>query len=406
MANGSILRVKLKNDTGETVEHEWAFSGGTFVINDSLLAPILEANGWEKISFCQFILGASNTSIIVEDFTYTETIHIEGFSDIRSYVSIFQSKGVSVHIVDQTVDLMQLDCPNILLANCHIRQLDIGLAEHFCLLRNASENNQHDQCTAYSMKSIDLRSCTIDTIASYVECDSIILQQHCKISSFSLIGGFGGSIAAEIKQLFITNYSVVENLEVHCVINSLTFNDSTVSNIVAKAKCLIKSMSVDDTTILNAHRFEEKHFQTISYDGWLLISQSAANNKNNTLRAHADYELAKINYESETGVNKLIGRFFKLCTGYGYKPMRAIASCGLLIGIVTVILTVIGLTTNSVSFTNALLNSFLIGLSGIVGQSGVSNSLEAVFWIVTIEYLLGIVLFAMFVNALYVRYKR
>ena len=88
MANGSILRVKLKNDTGETVEHEWAFSVGTFVINDSLLAPILEANGWEKISFCQFILGASNVSRVSSERSTVSAVETTDFSQL-SHVGFF-----------------------------------------------------------------------------------------------------------------------------------------------------------------------------------------------------------------------------------------------------------------------------------------------------------------------------
>ena len=44
-------------------------------------------------------------------------------------------------------------------------------------------------------------------------------------------------------------------------------------------------------------------------------------------------------------------------------------------------------------------------VAGIAGQSELTICNGISFWIVTLEYLLGVILFAVFVNGLYLRYK-
>ena len=47
----------------------------------------------------------------------------------------------------------------------------------------------------------------------------------------------------------------------------------------------------------------------------------------------------------------------------------------------------------------------VISIAAIAGQSGLQLKDGFEFWVATTEYLAGVILFAMFVNALYVRYK-
>ena len=49
--------------------------------------------------------------------------------------------------------------------------------------------------------------------------------------------------------------------------------------------------------------------------------------------------------------------------------------------------------------------NFLISLAMLAGQSSVSMENGLSYWLSIIEYLIGVILFAMFVNALYARYK-
>ena len=50
-------------------------------------------------------------------------------------------------------------------------------------------------------------------------------------------------------------------------------------------------------------------------------------------------------------------------------------------------------------------NYFLISIAALAGQNSFELREGLPYWLSVIEYLLGVVLFAMFVNALYARYK-
>ena len=49
--------------------------------------------------------------------------------------------------------------------------------------------------------------------------------------------------------------------------------------------------------------------------------------------------------------------------------------------------------------------NFLISIAALAGQNSFKLENGLPYWLSVIEYLLGVILFAMFVNALYARYK-
>ena len=49
--------------------------------------------------------------------------------------------------------------------------------------------------------------------------------------------------------------------------------------------------------------------------------------------------------------------------------------------------------------------NFLISIAALAGQNSFKLENGLSYWLSVIEYLLGVILFAMFVNALYARYK-
>ncbi len=49
--------------------------------------------------------------------------------------------------------------------------------------------------------------------------------------------------------------------------------------------------------------------------------------------------------------------------------------------------------------------NFLISIAALAGQNSFKLENGLPYWLAVIEYLLGVILFAMFVNALYARYK-
>ena len=334
----------------------------------------------------------------------SDTVYIDNFYNMPSYISILQTKGVNVHIVKQRIDLLQADCQSILLADCQISQLDIGLAEHSNALRKASEAKDNTLPTAYKMKSVDIRDCSIATVKAYVECDNINIQEST-IGIFNLHGGFGSKVVAEIKRLNIWQYSTIRISECYCKISDFKIQESSIYNLVAKAYCLFDTICIDDSSIDNAHNFEKKHFRKLDISAWMLIGKSAENDKNLSLKSEAYYQIAKESHKTEKGINRLVGNLFNFCTGYGYKPMRSLLSGFVMIFLSFIVLTVKDLICLGKDAFENIVNNSIISITAIAGQSGLKISDGFEFWIANIEYIVAIILFAMFVNALYVRYK-
>lgn len=402
----NIAKIDLSLDNGGKVSSQLQFSNAQLVINDTLISKLLTQNGINgpTVKTCHINLGANNIAVSIRDYTLTETIYFSAFYDMPSNISIFQSIGTNVHIVNQKIDLLQLDCQTILLAECQIRQLDVGISEHHKALMQLSKEQNPAIPTAHKMKSLDVRGCHIETLKSYIECDNVNIQESF-IHSLCFYGGFGSSVPATIKRLNIWNYSEIGVCEIYCTITEFIVSSSSISNAVAKAKCKIETITVIDAEILNAHNFNKQHFPSANLTTWSLISKSAKNDNNSSLKAEANYQIAKETYTCEKCLNKIIGALFGFCTGYGYKPMRIIwAFIALVIGACSV-LSIKFLITYGCIPLEQFLKYLAISIAAIAGQSGLSLKDGFTFWIATTEYLAGVILFAMFVNALYVRYK-
>lgn len=404
----NIAKIEFTLENGKKIIGQLQFSNSQLIITDGMMKEILVEAGFKEdtiVGSCNINLGANNIAVNIVDYSLTDTLYFSALYNMPSNISIFQSHGTNVHIANQKIDLLQLDCQNILLAECQVRQLDVGLVEHSKALAQTSKVNSEAVTTAYKMKSLDLRGCHISSLKGYVECDNVNIQES-SIRSLCFIGGFGSAIPAIIKRLNIWNYSDIGVCEIHCAVWDFTIKDSAITTFVAKAKCCLSKLMVSDTEILNAHNFEKKHFVEIGLDAWSLISKSAGNDKNSGLKAEADYQIVKAMYKQEKGINRITGSLFGLCTGYGYKPMKI-----LLAFIVLIFLACITFSVNYCLFykccipVKVLFNYLVIAVAAIAGQSGLVIADGFDFWVATSEYLLGVILFAMFVNALYVRYK-
>lgn len=400
----NFAKITISTNGKPDITEQLQIINSQLTISDALVSPLLKKAKFNNIATCTITLGANNIAINIVNYTFSDTIYIDNFYNMPSNISILQTKGVNVHIVKQRIDLLQADCQSILLADCQINQLDIGLAEHSDALRKASEAKDNTLPTAYKMKSVDLRNCSITTAKAYVECDSINIQGST-IDIFNLHGGFGSKVVAEIKRLNIWQYSTIRTSECYCKISDFNIQESSISNLVAKSYCLFDTICIDDSSIQNAHNFEKKRFKKLDINAWMLIGKSAENDKNLSLKSEAYYQIAKENHKTEKGINRLGGKVFDFCTGYGYKPMRS-----LLTGFVMIILSFLVITVKDLfchgrdAFSN-IVNNLIISITAIAGQSGLQKNDGFEFWIADIEYVGAIILFAMFVNALYVRYK-
>lgn len=402
----NIAKINLTLENGKKVSGQLQFSNAQLIINDTLINTLLTQMGigGATIKSCNIDLGANNIAVNIRDYTLTETIYFSAFYNMPSNISIFQSTGTNVHIVNQKIDLLQLDCQTILLADCQVRQFDVGLSEHHKALMQSIKEQNPAIPTAYKMKSLDIRGCHIETLKGYVECDNVNVQES-SIRSLCFYGGFGSSVPATIKRLNIWNYSEIGVCEIHCTVTDFIVKDSSISNVVAKAKCKLEKITVTDTEILNAHNFDKQHFSSINLAAWSLISKSAENDNNSSLKAEANYQIAKETYKQEKRLNKITGTLFGLCTGYGYKPMRIIWAFIVLIIFACAILSAKFCITHGCIPMEQFIKYLVISIAAIAGQSGLQLKDGFEFWVATTEYLAGVILFAMFVNALYVRYK-
>lgn len=403
----NIARINLTLADGKKFIGQLEFSNAQLVINDKLMHELLnkmKINDKDIVRACDIELGANNIAVNIKDYTLIHTIYFSAFYNMPSNISIFQSLGTNVHIVNQKIDLLQLDCQEILLAECQIRQLDVGSVEQHAALTKSRLSGGTPIFNAYKMKSLDIRGCHITTLKTYVECDYINLQESF-MGSLCFSNALGSTIPASINKISIWNYCEIGVCEIYCPVVKLSIKDSSISTIAAKAKCALTEFVIKDTEIINAHNFDKKHFSKLDLNAWKLISKSAGSSSTSNLKSEANYQIAKQTYALEKGVNWALGKLFGFCTGYGYKPMRIIVAFLSIIICSCAVLTIIEfIAYGHVQFTQ-IANYLAISIAALAGQSGLTLQDGLKFWVAMTEYLTGVVLFAMFVNALYVRYK-
>lgn len=402
-----IAQINLTVQDGKKASWESRFQNSQLIISDDLIKSVLTNNGLPGDSIirrCEINIGANNIAVVIKDYTVTETVNISAFYNVPSTISIFQSHGTNVHIVNQSIELLQLDCQDILLADCKVKQFDVGLSEYSAALKQASAQKDDSSQTAYKMKSLDLRSCYITSLKAYAECDNVNIQDT-SIDTLCFMGNWGSKVQATIAQVNIWSYSKINILEIYCTISKFISKDSSISTLVAKGKCHLVSIEMTDTDIYSAHNFKKGHFEKLDLLAWTLIRQSATSANNTSIKAKANYQIAKETYSSEKGLHKVLGELFGFCTGYGYKPMRICWAFLILVLCSCLIFSIRFYALNKCIDLNKVINYLIISIAAIAGQSGLTLNDGFEFWIATAEYLAGVVLFAMFVNALYVRYK-
>lgn len=375
--------------------------GSRLYINDEFITDMLKRNdaSKESVESLRITLGVDNAAIEIEDYTLTPKIEINSFYNIPSHIAIFQSRNTDVDILGQNIGRLQADCSRVMLADCQVKQADIGLRNLYT--QKFKSNESGDKATVCKMTSLDIRACNIDILKSYIGCDSINIQE----SSIRWCGLYGALADGKCTNINIWNYSTLEEVELHCEIQDFKIENSTISIMNAKAKCKIGSMRLVDSDIQKAYNFSKENFANANAIEWMLVSKSTENSGNTKLRSEANYQMLKEKYKQEKGPNVIGTGLFNFCTGYGYKPFRIFAPMGVLVVISFLLLFIEESFAYGYVKFDSIGRYFKIALAGLAGQSGLSIQCGFPFWIVTLEYLLGVILFAMFVNALYVRYK-
>jgi len=401
----NIAEIRLSLTKGEERSVTIPITDSKLEISDAIIQHLFQDLALDDVKSCTVMLGLNNVAVSITKYSITEKVFFDAFYNIPSNISSFQSKGTSVHIIGQTISLLQLDCQSILLGDCNVKQLDIGLAEFSEALRKQSQLNDKDDETplAYKMKTIDIRGCSVVSLKAYVECDSIKIQSS-NIELLDLCGGIGNS-SVKNKRVFIWQHSSVRVMEIFGEITAFTLRDSTISNLVAKANCLISNLTLENTEILNSSSFNKHNFASFDINVWRIIGKSAENSMNSSLRADAYYNIAKLSNLKEPFIHRLFGKIFDFCTGYGYKPLRVFFP-----SICTVLLSTLFITVKDAilyqyrGFGTLLLN-LQISIAAFAGNSGLVMQQGYNYWVGTASHIIGIIIFAMFVNSLFVRYR-
>ena len=409
------LLFEIKDNKDELHRVVVSDMGSILTINDDFMTKqVMARKGIEKIKYCSIKPNVENLTLVSRNYTLTDTIYIESFWDVRSDINIFQSIGTNIHMTEQKIQHMQVDCASVFAADCSVEKMEIGIFSVVNQYKNLSGAQEN---IAYKMDKLELRDMNVGILDLYAECKYINVQRS-RINEFNNNGNMLKNVTSTVGWINIWQNTHIGKLSIGNKIEKMTVDDTSIDKVVARAKLYIDTLKIKDSNIENAYGFEKKQFNDLTYDIWEWIGKSADNSRNVRGRAEANYQMAKLLYKTEKGTDKFMSSLFDFCAGYGYKPFRIIRTSGIMVLVNTFMFSFIkfveilskmwAIPLNGESFCKGatiVWNYFLISITALAGQNSFELREGLPYWLSVIEYLLGVVLFAMFVNALYARYK-
>ena len=411
---GSLL-FEIKDNKDELHRVVVSDIGSILTINDDFMTKqVMARKGIEKIKYCSIKPNVENLTLVIRNYTLTDTIYIESFCDVRSDINRFQSIGTNIHMTEQKIQHMQVDCASVFAADCSVEKMEIGI---FSVVNQYKNMSGAQENIAYKMDKLELRDMNVGILDLYAEC-KYINAQRSRINEFNNNGNILKNVTSTVGWINIWQNTHMGKLSIGNKIEKMTVDDTSIDKVVARAKLYIDTLEIKDSNIENAYGFEKKQFNDLTYDIWEWIGKSADNSRNVRGRAEANYQMAKLLYKTEKGTDKFMSSLFDFCAGYGYKPFRIIRTSGIMVLVNTFMFSFIkfveilskmwAIPLNGESFCKGatmVWNYFLISIAALAGQNSFELREGLPYWLSVIEYLLGVVLFAMFVNALYARYK-
>lgn len=121
------IKLELKDNNSLTHHIKLETESSKLLINDDIISQYCEKHNIDEIIEITLTLGVNNMAIIIDNYTLTDTICVEAFYDIKSHISIFQAKNTNIILKGQTIETLQADCKNVMLEECNIDKLQIGL---------------------------------------------------------------------------------------------------------------------------------------------------------------------------------------------------------------------------------------------------------------------------------------
>lgn len=407
----NIVNITLTFESNKKIECKMQFEHDYFFVCDDLINDICVKNQiYEKLKICTVTLGVNNISLVIQNYTLTKTIYFNNFYNIHSHISILKAPETNIHIVGQYIEHMQVDCKKILICDCNIKKLDLGLSAHYNNIRNKEEN------LLYITEELELRDSIVENVKIYAQCNYINIQ-GCRIHEFNNYGSVYKKIHSKINLFTIYQNTEINKLLLSNQIDKFTCDNSLINVIIANSNVVIDDFNEKNTTLINCYGFQSSNFKKHTYSSWKLIEISSKNSRNSRERIEANYQMAKISFLDEYDGNKLLSYIFDCCAGFGYKPFKIINASFIVILFNSLIFSFIKfisilcigpIAINTSLIPNCiygLLNSFLLSIASFAGQSNLSINDGIIFWFSTVEYIIGVIFFAIFVNALYVRYK-
>lgn len=406
--NNIKFNLTAKDDSKRTFIYNTEDSA--FTINDEVVRGVCEKVNIQELKHLQVTLGVHDMYLDISSYTLTDTLYINAFYNVRSHIKILKVIDANIHMTEQNISHFQADCKSILMADCSVEKFDIGLGKW----HNATIEG--GKCL-YEVENLDIRNCYIKRLNVFAQCKRINIQQ----STFEEINDRYITVSDDKSQL--STFHIWQNTNIKKLTLSdnklkLKIDDSTIETILARSNLFVSKLVVNNSIIMNSYGFDMKNFEIQTLDSWEIIEKSAHNSNNLRLRSEALYNIVNLSSQGGKVLERYVRKMFDFCAGYGYKPIRLLRASGLVILINAIIFSIIQFIftlTNSASIainTNNLKNGFLciinnifISFSAFAGQSGFARTDGVIFWFGTIEYIIGIIFFAMFVNALYLRYK-
>lgn len=397
MADVNIVKLRISNGNGKSVEKQYQFSEAIFELTDDLVKEVMQEKKIENITSCILSVGLYNAALIIKSYSLTKNVYIDGFYNINSVISILQAADINIHIEKQTIDKLQIDCAEVLLADCQVNQFDAGLSKFY-----PDENNLSN----FEFEQIDIRDCDIHFIQMFNNCKRFNVQRS-DINILNMNGTMRTK-AAVMENLLIWQNSNIGTMTMQYSIKNFKIEESTVSRMVAKTGCYYENTDIDIAGILDSYYFTKENFSQMNVGTWSIVSKSASNQGLLNERAEAQYHIVKESYEQAKGIKKFFGKLIDFCTGYGYKPIRALKTCLLMILVSWGLLESVDVALfrlGNIIPIRSIWDNLFIALTAIIGQSGMTINDGFPYWVSYGEYICAVILFAMFVNALYVRYK-
>lgn len=400
----NYVKLELKDEDNKIHEVDKKFESPQLIINDKYISNICEKLEIKTLTQLSLKLGVNNMALVIENYTLTDMVYIGGFYDIKSYISIFQTKDTNIHVTEQIIQTLQADCESVFLSECNINKLQIGI---FHMMETEK---------VYKMDKIDLHDATIGSLDINVQCKNINIQRS-NITELNNNGNMLKDVTSIVSSLHLWQNTNIGRLSIMNVVEEFKIEDSSINKLLARTKLFIDKMIVTDSIIENCYGFKKEHFKNPNYDSWQWIVKSADNARNLNERAEANYQMIKALYSTERKGDKFVSDLFDFCAGYGYKPLRVIRTSGVVVLLNTIIFTIIKVvsvlnvksiplnTTSICKGFEVICKNFLISFATLAGQISFSMENGLPYWLSIIEYLVGVILFAMFVNAMYARYK-